>query len=135
MFAKVLVSGSIMLATAVGMAAPAIADHTADHIGPSADIGLFALNCANPLGCAPANLADTPTVNPQQMTQAINNGFSAPNDFSDLPSLAGLPALNCAGPLPCPPASPAPVDPQQMTQEIQNGFSRLNDFSDLQGQR
>ncbi|KZS59882.1 hypothetical protein [Mycobacterium ostraviense] len=81
MLTKVLIGAAIVLGAAVGVAAPAMADPAAD---PTDGIGSFALNCADATACPPDSLGNAPTANPQQLTQAIKNGFSGPSDFSDL---------------------------------------------------
>ncbi|ORB84104.1 hypothetical protein B1987_10195 [Mycobacterium kansasii] len=81
MLTKAMVSAAVMLGAAVGVAAPAMADPSTS---PSDSIGSLALNCDDNAICPPVSSGNAPTVNPQQLTQAIKNGFAGPSDFSDL---------------------------------------------------
>ena len=86
MLTKALVSAAIVLGAAVGVAAPAMADPGTDT---NDGIGSLALNCAGDTACPPDSLGNAPTANPQQLTVAIKNGFSAPGDYSDLNATRG----------------------------------------------
>ncbi|ORB84106.1 hypothetical protein B1987_10205 [Mycobacterium kansasii] len=80
---KILLSAAIVLGAAAGVAAPAAADPSTSPTGPADGIGPLALTCPDNTECPPVGSGNAPTINPQQLTQAIKNGFAAPSDFSD----------------------------------------------------